>query len=489
MKKIIFYIALLAFSTGCKKFLDVEPKGKTIPTGFEQFNGLLNNSLLGGLQNLKITGTSDAASGNLSYSFSLLGDVEAPFYMSDDIEANPATFQNYSQIEQNLYKWADDVYLPDDNSSEWNAMYIQNYVYNLIVNGVMNVTDATEEQKKQVWGEAKVARAYMHFLSAQLFSKPYNAATAATDPGIPIVTIASTSQNNFKRASVQETYDFIIGEINEALPGLSDVTINRNRISRLAAYSILGEVYFNMKKYDEALMALKQAFALVDKSNIPISLYDYNIKINDWFFSFLPNLGLFNHPNPFDSYESIWVKQTTTAVSSAFSSLTVLTPEVWALFGDDDLRKNIYSNKGLLSSSLILPGYQRAGPLTVNMGPTLSNLYLMKAECEARANQLDDAEADLVMLRENRMPAGSAAVVYAGQDELVQLILNERLREFAATGRRWFDMRRLFDDPKYNNVVGTRTVDGQNYTLGANRLELRIPPMILNYNPGMQNNP
>lgn len=481
-------IICIAF-TSCKKFLEVEPKGRVLAHKIEHYNGLFNNTFINGFQNLRVTATSNAATGELGYTFSILGEVEAPFYMSDDMMANPNTFQNYSLINQKSYKWADDIYLPENNSSEWGTMYVHNYVYNVIANGVMNAEDGTEAEKRALQAEARVARAYMHFWVAQLFAKPFNEATAATDPGVPIVTEASTETTNYTRASVKEVYDFIIKEINESIPYLSTTTVSRGRISQLAAYSILGEVYFNMKKYDQALTPLKKTLELVASSKVPISLYNYNTKVSEWFISFVPNLGLVNSPNPYDSYETIYVKQTAAPVNSAFSNAAVLTPETYSLFGTDDQRRKIYSDKGLFSSSLQLPGFQRAGPLTVNLGPTLPNIYLMKAECEARGGQLVDAENDLETLRKNRMPDASAQVQYTNQEELVKLILRERIIEFAATGRRWLDMRRLFEDATYNNVRGTRTIAGQTYTLSKNRLTLRIPPMVINYNPSMPNNP
>jgi tetratricopeptide (TPR) repeat protein len=489
MKKTTMLIMICIVFTGCKKFLEVEPKGKVLAKKIAHYNGLFNNTLINGFQNLRVTATTNAVTGELGFSYSILGEVEAPYYMSDDIMANPATFQNYSLINQKSYKWADDIYLPENNSSEWGTMYVHNYVYNVIANGVMSAEDGTEAEKRALQAEARVARAYMHFWVAQLFSKPFTEATAATDPGVPIVTEASTETNGFQRASVKEVYDFIINEINESIPFLNPSTISRGRIGQLAAYSILGEVYFNMGKYQEAITPLKKAFEQIGSSKVPISLYDYNTKINDWYIPFMPNVGLSSFPTPYDSYETIFVKQTAAPVYSAFSSLAVLTPETYDLFGADDHRRKAFSNRGLLSSATQLPGYQRSGPLTVNLGPTLANLYLMKAECEARGGQLTDAENDLETLRKSRMPDATAQVQYTGQQELVKLILRERILEFAATGRRWLDMRRLYDDTPYNNIRGTRTIAGQTYTLSKKRLTLRIPPMILNFNPSMPDNP
>jgi len=481
---------LLAITTlvGCKKFLEVEPKGKAVATDYEHFNGLLNNPYLGGFQYLKFTATSNAETGFIGYSFSILGSVDAPFLMSDDIEANSDFFKNYTLIQKNQYRWADNVYLPDDNSAEWGTMYALNYIYNLVANGVMTANGGTETQKRKVRAEARVNRAHMHFWAAQLFAPPYEEGTSATALGIPIVTEASTEASNFTRSSLKDTYDFIINEITAAIPDLDDVTYNRNRVSKSAAYYMLGETYFYMHQYTKALDAFQKAVQFLAQSKINIGLYNYNTKVNDWFVPFMSNMGLVNHPNPFDNEENIYAKQCIAPVNSAFGSQTVLRSTVYELFDSNDQRRKIFSNRGLFSSAQILPGYQRSGPLTVNYGPSLPNLLLMKAECEARLGDLQNAEKDLLSLRKNRMPDAAATVVYANQQGLVKTILTERMREFAATGLRWLDMRRLFDDPLYNNLNLTRTIEGKTYTLTRDRLCLRIPPSVLNYNPGMSDN-
>ena len=86
------------------------------------------------------------------------------------------------------------------------------------------------------------------------------------------------------------------------------------------------------------------------------------------------------------------------------------------------------------------------------------------------------------------MPLAEATVVAPTQDAIMKVILDERKREFAGTGFRWFDMRRLWNDTKYNNVDATHPLGGATYTLKAERLVMRIPPAILRLNPGMPDN-
>ena len=488
MKKFLLYILISLTFTSCDSFLEVEPKGKAVLKNYQHYNGLFNNSFLGGFQFLKFTATSNAETGDMGYSFSILGEVQAPFFMSDDIVANTNTYNNYSQIQKNMYGWKDNIYLLDDNAAEWGTMYNLNYIYNLVVNGVMDVEDASITQKKALIAEARVARAHMHFWTAQLFSLPYSDATSSTDSGIPLITEANTELKDLKRSTVKETYDFIINEIESSIADLPSSTYNRNRISKAAGYYILGEAYFYMKRYEKALEAFRNAKTFLQQTTIPINLYDYNIKVPSWFISFMPNMGLLNHPNPFISEETILVKQSAAPIYSAMASHTVLHSEVYNLYAPQDLRLRIFSNKGLMSSSLQLPGYQRAQPGTVNYGPSVPNLILMLAECEARANNLSTAEELLVDFRKKRMPTANANITYSSQNNLVKLILEERQREFAATGLRWLDMRRLFDDSEYNNLRSVRTVDGQTYTLTRDRLCLRIPPMTLQFNPNMNDN-
>jgi hypothetical protein len=72
--------------------------------------------------------------------------------------------------------------------------------------------------------------------------------------------------------------------------------------------------------------------------------------------------------------------------------------------------------------------------------------------------------------------------------------MDERLREYAGLGVRWFDMRRLSVDPLFGNSSYSHTLyqaDGTTatYQLRPERFVLKIPPRMLLTNPGMDDNP
>ncbi len=482
MKRFGFYFLFVLILTyilvGCDKFLDVKPKGKDIPRTIDHYNGLFNNNNLVSLGNFRSLPSGATA---------ILGNADLPLYMSDDIYSSSAYLTTNTMSQQNAFRWLDNVFLPDEDPNDWGAFYVQNYIYNLIANDVMDAEDGTPETKKQLQAEARANRAYMHFFVLNYFGIPYNAATASTYAGVPIVTQADVGQTNFTRATVKEVYDFVIAELTESIPQLSAQTISRLRLSQAGGYFMLGQVYFQMGDYANALTALKNCQNNLSNTAVPFALYNYNTTMNSWYSPSAPWRGASGHPNMFNSTENIYVKQMP-LTSVIQRNCLYVKQNILNLFASDDLRLRFFYNKNQQNGTITLPGTQRNSPTAVNWGSSLPNLYLMLAECKARTNDLTGAKQDVETLRKMRMPAASATVPSLSQNDFIKFILNERQREFAGTGMRWFDMRRLANDATFNNLDGKHQLDADTYTLRPERLTLKIPPKILAYNPAMKDN-
>lgn len=484
------YIALcllgvLVVQSGCDNFLDLTPKGLDVIQTTEQYNGLLNNSNLFSYLNVR------NQPGGISL---LLGSAEMPLYMGDDVYSSAGFLNAVPTIPlQNGFKWSTDLYLPTDESNEWGAFYSPLYNYNVIVDGVMDAQGGTIERKKELQAEARVCRALNHFLVANLFGQPYNPATASTDLAVPIVTAANVNASNFKRATVRELYDFVIGELIASIPDLQAKVYSRVRMSRPAAQYILGMVHFQMRNYPAALAELEKCRAALTEGPIPIKLYNYNTTMTaapptGWYTASQPWRGAAGFPSQWNNEENIFLRQLSIS-STVNRNCLFLKPALLNLFDATDLRKRMFLNRNVANGTVTLPGAIRNSPTSINLGPNLPNLLLMLAECKARANDLTGAKSDLEELRKNRMPATNATVTAATQDAMIRFCLDERHREFASTGMRWFDMRRLYLDATYNNLDRTKQFDAQTFTLTDARLTMRIPPQILEFNPGMVDNP
>jgi hypothetical protein len=476
----VLLLSLMTGFEGCKKFLDVEPKGLDLIKRIDHYNGLFNNANLYSLINVR------SVPGSLPF---IIGYPGAPVLMSDDVFSSAAYLSTQPLYYQNAYQWKDDLFQEEDESSEWGIFYSQNYIYNVIANGVMDATDGTIQQKKELLAEAKANRAYMHLLLVNYFAKPYNPQTASTDLGIPILTTADAGASNFKRSTVKEVYEFIISELNSAISDLPVRTVNRARLGQTAGYYLLGQTYFWMGDYPNALAQLNLALTSIPNHTVGVTLYNYNTLMPTWTTTGQAWLGANKFPAQTLSNENIYLK--TMSLNFATARNTVyLKPSVYSLFSANDQRKKFYFNNSTTNAITApgLPGQQRNAPISVNWGPNLADLYLMIAECKARANDLVGAKADLETLRKTRMSLAEATVVASTQEALVKSILDERKREFAGTGFRWFDMRRLWNDTKYNNVDASHPLGGSTFTLKAERLAMRIPPAILKLNPGMPDN-
>jgi hypothetical protein len=478
MKKLTsIYILLLAtvFASCKKSFLEITPRGNLIAQKTNDYNLLLNNL------DLLNVGTAGLAQ----------------VVMGDEVAAVEPYFTASLLKTQRLFRWDDVIYEPEEDGAEMFVPMKNLYTYNKIINEVMQSTDGTEQQKKALRAEALAGRAWTYFLLINYYGKPY-AASSANDPGFPILTKSDVTETRFTRASVKEVYDFILNDLQTAIPDLPAQTTHRLRMSRTAAEGILGKVFLFMGKYNDALPLLTNAITSAASATIPVRLYDYNVTFATGG-SFLP-IGTFGpaYPTAPGVEESIYAKQFINSWASTNSEL-VINPQTIALYGSSDHRRKFFVTTPYPSGAAFPLGMmRRRGPLGNQFGINVSELYLMRAECKARLNDLAGAKTDVEYLRVRRMPSADAvvpSVTAADQQLLVKFILDERIREFALTGQRWFDMRRLSVDAQYSSTVGTThnlyAADGtvlSTFNLRPERMVLRLPAKVINQNPGMQNN-
>lgn len=474
-----FILMLLAIS--CKKdFLDVTPKGAQLVNNVNDYDKLLNITYL----------INSASIGPVA---EVLGDevnASDPWLLSGGLRSIAA------------FKYQADIYQPTDVAPEMQMFMKDLYTYNLVINNVSAApgTAASGESAAAIKSEAMADRAWSYLQFINYFGKPYNAATASNDPGYPIITTADVTTKNFDRSSVQAVYDFIIHDLTYGIPALPTGLSNRYRMSKPAAEALLGKVYWFMGKYDQALVEFNAAFSdLTQSGSLPVSLYNLaNEMTPTGVYHYVPNstqFTLISGITPNVNNETLF--------SRSYSTLEALFPTALLsvasknLYTASDQRLKFFSSSSIGGAQLIDANgdMRRIGPLTMELGITLPDMYLMRAECEARTGATAAAINDLQTLRKKRMSAADATIPSSiTGDQLIQFILDERIREFACQGFRWFDMRRLSTDPKFAGAVYTHTyystAGTQTFTLKQpDRFTLKFPQIIIDQNPGMVNNP
>ncbi|MGN6421450.1 MAG: RagB/SusD family nutrient uptake outer membrane protein [Pseudobacter sp.] len=484
-----FALIMLFSQVSCKReFLEIVPKGQAIAINTADYEKILNANYLA-------------------------TQFTASVYQGDEMAALQPGFSNLNGSallrQQRLFRYEARVYdaaeLPAEITGESN--YIRKlYLFNKVINEVMGSQGGTEEQKRALLAEARAGRAICNFMFLSDFTKPYNAATANTDLGIPNLTAADVTQTDFKRGTLQEGYDLVISDLTESLPHLGAIT-HRRKISRLAAEFYLSRVYMAMNNFTAARTHLDAAFEEVDKAEIPMELYDYSLVLNpdhqDAEGSWFPDsfFGLTNVPIAADNKEIIYNINAGWFQFQAVDAF-VFSPQTAALYEPTDMRLNLYSPFGLSTGEEYPLAMRRRNTdffLGINVGPSLPDLYLMRAECKARSNDLSGAVSDLEFLRTKRISGTDALVpsgVAANQQDLVRFILDERIREFAISGLRWLDMRRLSVDPVYNDHIDfTHRIYGPDgavtatHQLKPERFALKFGERMLSESKGLEENP
>jgi hypothetical protein len=492
MRNIYIKIAFILLCTGtfsCKKeFLSLVPQGQQVAANTADYALLMNDPRLA--------------------RYDYAGGWQGPAIMGDDMAAESSLFNQSQLVTQAAFRWDDQIFRIEDSDFTTTLWLSNLYQLNKVVNEVMQSKGGTEQQKKEILAEALACRAWVYFQLINFYGKPYATTTAAADPGFPIILTSDINVDLFTRGTVQGTYDFIIKDLKDAISSLPINSKNGIHFNKSAAEGLLGKVYLFMGKNAEALALFNAAFTDNAARTQPARLYDYNQEFN-------PN-GKFmpiNYDGPSNSPGVNNNDFTESIVSRSFYNNTyggngygndafVLAPAAAALFKPTDLRLKFYAAEFPFTQPNPSGRLRKYAYKYTQFGLQISELYLLSVEAKARLNDLSGAKTDLEFLRAKRMSANVAIPdqVAASQSALVKYVFEERIREFAMEGYRWFDMRRESVDPIFSGKTYTHTLFnfnettgqdavGATFTLRPQRLTLKLPLFITNPNPNLINNP
>jgi tetratricopeptide (TPR) repeat protein len=439
MKACLYISIILCFSIiSCskKKFLDERPKSELfVPTTLEDFQAMLDNDVV-----LSLT--------------PVLGELSA-----DNFYIIPTFWQNLSNIEQNAYVWSPDIFNGEGNIPDWNAPYKQVLYANVVLDGLTKVDSTSDNWKEwcHIKGSALFTRAYAFYNLAQVFALPYNSAIATTEnTGIPLKLTPNVDES-IKRSTLEETYARILNDLLEAKKLLADsVTSYRNRPNKPAALAQLARVYLSMRKYNEAGAYADSCLKLYNE------LIDYNTRDGA--------------ARPFDRLNAETMYQSRFVETNALKGVVghaAIDSTLFSSYAQDDLRRNIF----ILISQGKRFNRSYTGLIQAFTGLATDETYLIRAECRARAGDVNGAMQDLNTLLIKRWKTGTFIPYTASTAEQAkEIILLERRKEMPCRGVRWTDIRRLnLEDA---NIKPKRIINTQPYELQPNSLKyaILIPP-------------
>jgi hypothetical protein len=443
-KTFVMLIAIIASFQSCKKYLDAKPdQSIATPTTVDALEGILNNYFF---INARYPSAGEVASDN--------------YYLST------ANFNSLIERQRMFYTWQK----YDDIGGDYTGPYSAVEYANVILDALPNITGGDAQSKNEIQGNGLFLRASYHYALAQLFAKPYNKSTAATDLGIAL---RLTSDITVKpvRSSVADAYASILADLQRSVIFLPAQPLEKYRASKPAAYGMLARVYLSMSNYVNAGRYADSALNLYNK------LIDYN--------SVSPGATI---PFPQFNDEVIYDARTSQPAPLAQSRARVDT-NLYNTYAANDLRKTLFfkTNANGMSFKGNYTGLNNGSLFT---GMTTDELFLIKAEAQDRNGDINGALSTLNTLLSTRYQSGTyLPYTISDGNQLLSVILSERRKELVFRGLRWTDLRRLNQDSKYATTL-YRNVNDTTFQLspGSSRYVFEIDQNAVNIS-GLKQNP
>lgn len=419
--KIILLITILTYAVGCDDKLDLQPAASVSDALALQSSNDFKVAIAGinnGLQSTSYYGRSymalaDASSDN--------GNIPA------GAGARLTTF-----------------YTMQLNPTDGNVSNVWAQIYDVIAraNNVINALDAadlTENETKQFRGECLFIRALGHHDLVRLFAHDYKFTPDASHDGIPYVTVTQISEPS--REAVGDIYTKIIEDLDNAI---TDLTGNSRTIDREAfgtewsAKALRARVKLYMGDFSGALL---DANDVIDNGGFSPTTYEI---VNGSFEAWASRAP---------TTESIFELETDLldGASSGLNGLASIynrqdgygdlgpNMDIIDLYTANDIRRNWYLQQSGIWFVNKYPG--QGGNVLQFTIPIirLSEMILIKAEALANANDDPGARAALKIITDR---ANAPEITSTGSD-LKNDIQEERRRELAFEGHRYFDIKRL----------------------------------------------
>ena len=431
-------LATLTMSA-CDNFLDITPTGKVIAETGDEYRALLTYEYK--------YFTKDRFMTTLRTDEMLMDKVKTS---STDLDAY-----------LDLWRWKDDNPSPTTSYFSWRSYYHSVYIANYIIQNQKKIKEATAQEISQLVGEAYMMRAYCHFLLVNLYAEPYTHCTPSQTRGVPMLLVPDVNAIPGS-SSVETVYNQILSDLDKAEQYLNveEWELGKNyRFNTTSAQALRARTYLYMGRWSDALEASKDVLSIYNE------LEDMNNSTT--------------LPNSYKSKESIVALERFS--SNLYTAVDMPASEFISLYRSGDQRRTKYFKRVTSSTYSLLKG--RSDEFSCSF--RTAEFYLTAAEAAARLGHTTDAINYLTPLMTKRLNASAyetttALIGTMTEEELIQEILDERARELAFEGHRWYDLRRT------SQPALTRVYDGTTYTLLPEQYTMRFPSEAVEANPEIE---
>ena len=442
MRRYITLILAALLFAGCDDFLDIRPTGMVIAETVEEYRALLTDV----------------------YS-KIPEDRGLTTLRSDEMAADATYMKDYDYESYfDIWNWTDYNRDAGTSSFGWRRYYHSCYIANYIIEHQDEITKATPAEIDQLVGECYMIRAYMHFLLVNLYAPAYTHCDPATTRGVPI-SIKADINAVLRCSSVEQVYKQVLEDIDSAA------------------------MYMNVERWDEGLnYRFSTATTNALRARVALYMGNWSLALQEakTVIGIYPDLEDMNSssmlPTNYKSVESIMAREQ--VLTSSLMKVGYVDPALLEMYRSGDSRKTKYFE----ARNLRIWQYRTRNTSEERCTFRAAEFYLIAAEAANELNDQEEALRYINTLMEKRYtakkyPDYSAALDGLDRDALRVEIANERQREFAYQGHRWFDLRRT-TQPELK-----KSYEGEEFTLeqGDERYTLRFPSEAVAANPEIEN--
>ena len=426
LKALILFI-VLGTSTSCNKWLELKPQDGLVREDFWQTKEQLESTVIGAYSSL--------LNNSLVTNLFLWGELRADMIMPTPVTSIEEVNVTNGEI------------VPTNPLARWGTLYTTINYCNTIIEFGPTVMESdktlTQTQLNAYLAEARGLRALMYFYLLRIWGE------------VPLQLKASSSDTKIEqlaKSSKEDVYNQIISDLTfaeaNAVVTYGDINSNKGRITKYTVNAIQADVYLWGEEYNKCIGACDK---IINSNNFGL------VSTGNWF----NNVFRFGNTNE-SIFEFQFHRQATNPWFNFFTGSVrryQINPlVVIELYGQDaldpvnvkDRRADGYSFKNSDGSVWKYVGANENDAVKQEDSfrhwqvYRYADILLLKAEALAWVERGQEALdlVDLIRARAEALPESAMSVDPGQPLEVSEYILNERAREFAFEGKRWFDLLR-----------------------------------------------
>ncbi|GGX14720.1 RagB/SusD family nutrient uptake outer membrane protein [Aquimarina muelleri] len=497
LKSYILLLVVVILSASCEKYLDESPDDRLVLNTVEKAAKVVADGYV-----------------DASYVFTdIYTDLVGPLGAPDANGVVQDSGGNSINLQDNqTYTWGDVTAIFQETPTfYWDNAY-EAIAHTNEVLAIIDNLEGDQKRKNAVKGEALLSRAYHHFMLVNLFGLHYDA-NASSNLGVPYILEPETEfLPNYKRNTVAEVYDLVEKDLLEGLALINDdffTGTKKYHFTKKAAQAFASRFYLWKGDYVNCI-----AYSNLFLDGTPeIFLKDFTSLAGSGYNSAAERYSDPSHPSnvlviqQFSSY---------TRRNRGYGLNAIQVNEMYRnLFNVADNRTEIGGWRAGTEANFHakLREYFFRENLSSNSGQPYyiaqvlkgEEVLLNRAEAYLFSNRQSDALADINILANKRYngttynsvtdiatyynPVTTSGISknLSGDDKaILELILDERKKEFWDHGLRWFDIKRHSISITHTLPV---TQGGETFTLAKDDLRkaIQIPNDALSF--GLTPNP